>query len=236
MKKLLISAVALGVLSSASADTVTGDVDLTVTMPEVLVLYHWDSAHLELTTNNYNVTTGVGASTSTFGNNTYTVLDSGSTTSPSITASGLNTAEPSTLAGSSTVAITLKNSWAVRNISSAATGATPVKLGVSVNNATLTNVDNAAATMTVSGATLAATATGVANSGTATLDLPPSWTPITGDLDFSLDLSNANYSGQYTSNGAAFPTGGPSTSTNKTFLLTLTGPTTSTATTTNLTQ
>lgn len=222
MKKLLIGTIALGMLGSASADTVTGQIDLTVTMPEVLVLYHWDSAHLELTANNYNVTTGVGALTDQFGKNTYDIDATGQTTNPAMTGSALKTAEPSTLAGSSTVTITLKNSWAVRNISSAA-GATPVKLAVAVNNATLTNVDSSTATMTVSGAKLASTATGTGE----TVNLPPSWTPVAGDLSFKLDLANANYSGQYTSDGAAFPAGGPSTSANKTFELTLTGPTTS---------
>lgn len=226
MKKLLIGTIALGMLGSASADTVTGQIDLTVTMPEVLVLYHWDSAHLELTANNYNVTTGVGALTDQFGKNTYDIDATGQTTNPAMTGSALKTAEPSTLAGSSTVTITLKNSWAVRNISSAA-GATPVKLAVAVNNATLTNVDNPAAEMAVSAPTLVSTATGVANSGTATLDLDPSWAPVTGDLTFDLDLTNANYSGLYTSDGKTFPAGGPSTSANKTFELTLTGPTTS---------
>ena len=46
--KLAVSGLVLSVASMASAASVSGSTDFRVTLPEILVLYHWDDAHLIL--------------------------------------------------------------------------------------------------------------------------------------------------------------------------------------------
>lgn len=214
--KLAVSALALSVASVASAASISGSTDFRVTLPELLVLYHWDDAHLILTD---AVTTPANDSdereisdattrdlTANIGNGTYTINTDVDTTDPTSATTNLGIAN-----------VTLKNSWAVRSLSTA-----PVTLALTNPNATLINTAVAGSTITTRNATLASTGTGVTGTGTASMTIPSGFAPVLGDIVFQLNLANANNSGEYNTRGAA----GPATATDEatdTFLLTLTG-------------
>ena len=214
--KLAVSALALSVASVASAASVSGSTDFRVTLPEILVLYHWDDAHLILTdatttpendSDSREISdTTTRTLTTDLGNGSYTINTDVDTTDPTTATTNLGIAN-----------ITLKNSWAVRSLSSA-----PVKLALTNPNATLTNTTVAGSTITTQNATLASTGTGVTGTGTANMTIPSGFAPILGDINFQLNLANANNSGEYNTRGVA----GKATATDEatdTFLLTLTG-------------
>ena len=49
--KIALATATISIVSVASAASVSGYTDFRVTLPEILVLYHWDDAHLKLTNN-----------------------------------------------------------------------------------------------------------------------------------------------------------------------------------------
>lgn len=214
--KLAVSALALSVASVASAASISGSTDFRVTLPEVLVLYHWDDAHLileEIATTAANDSdareisdTSAHDLTATLGAGSYTISGDVSATAPT----GTNSVN-------GIVNVTLKNSWAVRSLSSA-----PVKLALTNPNPTLINETVATSTIATQNATLASTGTGVTGSGSANITIPSGFAPVLGDIVFDLDLANANNSGEYNTRGVA----GAATTADEdtdTFLLTLTG-------------
>ena len=213
--KLAVSALALSVASVASAE-ISGSTDFRVTLPEVLVLYHWDDAHLilsEVATTPDNDSdpreisdTSAHDLNATLGSGPYTITGDVNTTAPT----GGNSVN-------GTVNVTLQNSWAVRSLSSA-----PVSLALTNPNSTLINETVATSTIATQNATLASTGTGVTGSGTANITIPSGFAPVLGDIVFDLDLANANNSGEYNTRGVA----GAATTADEdtdTFLLTLTG-------------
>ncbi|WP_242678724.1 hypothetical protein [Psychrobacter pygoscelis] len=214
LKRVAVSGVALSMASFASAASISGSTDFRVTLPEILVLYHWDDAHLTLTdvatTPDNDSDTGREISDTTahdltapLGNSPYTITGDVATTAPN---NALNT-----------VAVTLKNSWAVRSLSSG-----DVSLSLTNPNSTLKNVTDNSVTITTSNATLASTSNGVAGSNSANMTIPSGWAPVMGDINFDLDLSSANKPGEYNTRGVA----GPATTSDEatdTFLLTLQG-------------
>lgn len=219
--KLAVSALALSVASVASAAApISGSTDFRVTLPEVLVLYHWDDAHLileEIATTTANDSdareisdTSAHDLTATLGAGPYTISGDVSTTAPT----GTNSVN-------GVVNVTLKNSWAVRSLSSA-----PVKLALTNPNPTLIHETVAASTIAIvaDSAKLASAGTGVTNSGSANITIPSGFAPVFGDIVFDLNLANANNSGSYNTRGASNATPAPDSANGKdTFLLTLTG-------------
>lgn len=219
--KLAVSALALSVASVASAAApISGSTDFRVTLPEVLVLYHWDDAHLileEIATTTANDSdareisdTSTHDLTATLGEGPYTISGDVSTTAPT----GTNSVN-------GVVNVTLKNSWAVRSLSSA-----PVKLALTNPNPTLKHETVAASTIAIvaDSAKLDSAGTGVANSGSANITIPSGFAPVFGDIVFDLNLANANNSGSYNTRGASNATPAPdSANGTDTFLLTLTG-------------
>lgn len=215
LAKLAVSALVISVASMASAASVSGSTDFRVTLPEVLVLYHWDDAHLTLT----DIVTPTAGNdsdareisdtttrdlTEVLGKNAYTITGD------------VNTTIPSTFQDSATTNVTLKNAWAVRSISSG-----DVTLGLSVQQDTLKNVNNQKSTIIVSEAKLTSTGTGIGGSDTA-MTIPSGWQGVQGDINFTLDLANANNSGEYNTRGIA-GVADESANATDTFLLTLTG-------------
>ena len=214
LKRIAVSGVVLSMASVASAASISGSTDFRVTLPEILVLYHWDDAHLTLTdiatTPDNDSDTGREISdttahdlTASLGSGPYTITGDVATTAPS---NALNT-----------VAVTLKNSWAVRSLSNG-----NVSLALTNPNPTLKNVTDNSVTITTSNATLASTSNGVGGSNSANMTIPSGWAPVMGDINFNLDLSGANKPGEYNTRGVA---GAASTSeeASDTFLLTLQG-------------
>ena len=214
--KLVVSTLALSIASAASAASISGSTDFRVTLPEVLVLYHWDDAHLILSD---VATTAANDSdlreiSDTSTHNLNATLGSGPY---SITGDVVTTAPTGSNSVNGIVKVTLQNSWAVRSLSSA-----PVTLALTNPNSTLINETVAASTMATQNATLVSTGTGVTNSGSASVTIPSGFAPVLGDIVFDLDLANANNSGEYNIRGVA---GAATTSdeSTDTFLLTLTG-------------
>lgn len=206
--KLAVSALALSIASVASAaGPVSGTTDFRVTLPEVLVLYHWNDAHLIINDTAlayavadnaaHNLPVGYAAGASGF------VINTGAVTTTQT--GGVNLA--------TLVNVKLKDSWAVRSLSSG-----NVSLALTVPNPTLKNVNAAASTVGVQNATLASAGL---TAGTS-LSIPSGFAPVLGDIDFKLNLANANNSGEYNTRGM------PGAATNAqnatdTFLLTLSG-------------
>lgn len=199
--KIALTGLALS-LSTFSSAAVTGTTDFRVVLPEVLVLYHWDDVLLNLTDtgrviNDNTTRTGTAALGST----------AASITGPAVstTADALATS----------VAVTLKNAWAVRNLS---TG-NGVSLALTNPNPKLLGVVDKTSYLTTAGAALTSENSKVTGTG-ATLTIASGWAPVSGDITFNLDLSKANSSGEYNTRGLAVVAGD---NTKDTFLLTLTG-------------
>ena len=199
--KIALTGLALSLSTFASA-AVTGTTDFRVVLPEVLVLYHWDDVLLNLTDTGRvinDATTRTGT----------TAL--GSTTA-SITGPAVSTTAD---ALATSVAVTLKNAWAVRNLS---TG-NGVSLALTNPNPKLLGVVDNTSYLTTTGAALTSTNSKVSGTG-ATLTIASGWAPVSGDITFNLDLSKANSSGEYNTRGLAVVA---ADNTKDTFLLTLTG-------------
>ena len=208
--KLAVSALVLSVASAASAAPVNGSTDFRVVLPEVLVLYHWDDVVLNLTGGSIAQNDGTLTRTGTaaIGATTATI------DSPAINA----TAD----ALKAKMKVTLKDAWAVRNLSTT----TGVSLALTNPNSKLTSTVDKTSFLTTTGAVLESASDKVtAPKKAATLSIASGWTPVTGDIVFDLDLSQANSSGEYNTRGAAGTTGaGPAGSqATDSFLLTLTG-------------
>lgn len=202
--KLAVSGLILSVASLASAAE-SGTTDFRVTLPETLVLYHWEDAHLILTSVNSVVSDATDReATLALGTSPYIInTDVDVNTTPNALDDEVN--------------VTLKNSWAVRSLSNGA-----VKLDLVVQDSTLINETEATSTIEVQNAVLASTGTDVTGSDTASMTIPSGWTPVMGDINFNLDLTAANNSGEYNTRGVAGKAGTPGSATD-TFLLTLTG-------------
>lgn len=214
--KLAVSVFALSIASVASAASISGSTDFRVTLPEVLVLYHWDDAHLTLS----DVTTTAANDSDPREISDTSVHDLNATLGAgpyNITGDVITTAPTGSNSVNGTVKVTLKNSWAVRSLSSA-----PVSLALTNPNPTLINETVKASTITTQNATLASSGTGVTGSGSANITIPSGFAPVLGDIVFDLDLAKANNSGEYNTRGVA----GAATTADEatdTFLLTLTG-------------
>lgn len=211
--KIALATATVSIASFASAAAVSGTTDFRVTLPEILVLYHWDDAHLILeNTNNAN----------------NSAINDGSTREVALPFAAatheLNTDVITTSAtklDAGTIAVKLKNAWAVRSLSSGTVelkleNPKPTLYSVTAGNKPTTS------TIVIGSPTLHAAATSIdgTSTGVATLNVKLGWAPVMGDIDFTLDLKNANHAGEYNTRGQA---GKNTTSEDDTFLLTLTG-------------
>ena len=213
--KVAVTGLALSLSSFASA-AISGSTDFRVTLPEVLVLYHWDDAVLNLT----EITT-TAANDSDAREISDATPRTGTAVLGAATAS-INTdvSTTSNTALATNVAVTLKNAWAVRNLSSA----NGVSLTLTNPNTSLKNVVNNASVITTSNAILVSANPLITTSGTTTVGIKSGFVPVLGDITFNLDLSTANNAGEYNTRGVTGAS--PDTATGNatdTFLLTLTG-------------
>lgn len=219
LSRIMLATVTVSVASFASAASISGSTDFRVTLPEILVLYHWDDAHLILTdvvstpendSNNENreisdtttrdLTELLGAGPYTIGGNV------------------VNTDEPTDISSlGESIEVTLKDSWGVRSLS---TGNVTLTLDNSGDRETLKNVNNSASTILTESAVLISTGTGITGSNSTILTIPSGWNAVTGDIKFTLNLANANHSGEYNTLGSLGPAPDSAGDTD-TFLLTL---------------
>lgn len=208
--KIALATATVSIASFASAaNSISGSTDFKVTLPEILVLYHWDEAHLTLTDvkttpdNDSDAReisdTDIRTQSAAIGDPDTTYTLTGDVDTDSVLTA---------LDSSNTLNVVLQNSWAVRSLST-----DKVTLGLTVPNPMLTNTTAGSSTIAVTDAKL---------TGAGTEDTPTSrkidsgWAAVKGNIEFKIDLSAANHSGLYTSNAAA-------TDDKDTFLLTLTG-------------
>ncbi len=201
--KLAVSALVLSVASVASAASVSGSTDFRVTLPEILVLYHWEDAHLKLTAANSVVNSNPTRELET-------TLTGGSYNfnSNPIEVVGQSATNP---LANNIIDVTLKESWAVRSLS---TG--NVKLALTNPNPILKDVVNGESKITITEPKLVYNTTEAIEQS-----IPSGWTAVKGDIKFKLDLSAATKSGEHNTRGAGGKNTAPGT--DDTFLLTLTG-------------
>lgn len=206
LKKALPIALALStalVGTTASAKTISGSVDFRVTLPEVLVLYHWDDAHLILTDN-----VADGANDSDVDREISDARDktgTGELNSSDHTISG-DVAQPKIAnLDKDKVKVTLQNAWAVRALSNH--DYVTLKVGIQKNE--LKSVADASSKIVVSNAQIkssqavAGTGGGSAVTEGASLKLPSKWTETMGDINFEMDLSGAKHTGEYNTRNTA---------------------------------
>ena len=207
--KAAVTGLALSVSSFASA-AISGSTDFRVTLPEILVLYHWDDAHLileEVGTTPANDSDAreisdatTRESTADLGAGSYTINTDVNTTSAAFPTS---------------ISVTLKNAWAVRNLSTAS----GVNLELTNPNSTLTSVEDQTSSVTTSNAVLESA--GLTGSGSNTVTIDSGFAPVLGDIKFDLDLTGADSAGEYNTRNTA-GAAGPTDDATDTFLLTLT--------------
>ena len=207
--KAAVTGLALSVSSFASA-AISGSTDFRVTLPEILVLYHWDDAHLileEVGTTPANDSDAREISDATtreltadLGAGSYTINTDVNTTSAAFPTS---------------ISVTLKNAWAVRNLSTAS----GVNLELTNPNSTLTSVEDQTSSVTTSNAVLESA--GLTGSGSNTVTIDSGFAPVLGDIKFDLDLTGADSAGEYNTRNTA-GAAGPTDDATDTFLLTLT--------------
>lgn len=202
--KIALTGLALSLSTFASA-AVTGTTDFRVVLPEVLVLYHWDDVVLNLSdagrvVNDNATRTGTAA----LGSTAVSIGPAVATTADALTTS---------------VAVTLKDAWAVRNLSTNK----GVTLTLDNTNSKLLSVADQNSFLTTKDAALASTNTKVTGTG-KTLNIASGWAPVLGDINFNLDLTTADSSGEYNTRGVAGIAGNlPADNLKDTFKLTLTG-------------
>lgn len=192
MKKLLLSAAILSLVTTSNAANVNGNVKFSVEVPEILVLYHWNSAHLNLTapTNKF-----------VYSNSDRTKdKEIGSTGDAEITGNVVTTTVPTGFSATDTLKVKLVNSWAIRSISDK-----KVQLALTTpNGVTLTKVGATGSTIAIGSPVLKSTSASPAvPAGATSLTFNPGWTPKLGNIEFTLNLASANSKGTYTTSGAA---------------------------------
>ena len=205
--KLAVSGLVLSMASVASAASVTGSTDFRITLPEVLVLYHWDDAHLTI---NPVAPIAVGDNRAhDLGINYTAAASTIEINSPAVATpnGGVNLA--------TRLNVKLKDSWAVRSLSTA-----NVSLALGLRNGGVLNNVNPGSTSTITVGDEQLSSNGLTSG--ASLSIPSGFAPVLGDIDFKLDLSAANNSGEYNTRGVAGAAGVGDNATD-TFLLTLTG-------------
>lgn len=203
-KKALLSLAIAGLVSTqVQAASVSGSMDLKVTMPEILVLYHFDEVQIDLS--EAHAATAANDSDDHEISETLAAPITGTMGSPVTAALSIAGADTHA-ATNQTVNVTLTDAWAVRSISSA-----NVTVAGSIQTSTLTHATVGTSSIGVSGMTLSSGGTTAGS-----LSLAPQWAVQKGDISFALDLTTATHAGLYQS--AAAPAAGTDT-----FLLTLTG-------------
>ena len=188
MKKLLfavtIALVALSLNSAPVMAQATGNTDVDITLPDIVILHYYSNVDLAITSNamgNFLVGTG--------GDSSY---DEGVSTPA---AGGLTfdlNIGPSALTGDPSAAqLVLQNAWAVRSTSLA--GGTNTQLVITVPDATLDHVTTTAS-MDI---TAAIVNDGSSSGGTITFPATGLYSPLIGDVELTLDMTNAINAGEY---------------------------------------
>jgi len=188
MKRLLfavtIALVALSLNSAPVAAQATGVTDVDITLPDIVILHYFSNVDLEITSNAMgNFLVGSGGDSS---------MNEG-TVAPAAGGFSFNlNIGPSALTGDpSNASLVLENAWAVRSMS--LVGGTNTQLVISITDATLDH-PTTTATMQI---TDAAVDDGTTSGSTITFPATGLYDPLVGDVELTLDMSNAVNAGEY---------------------------------------
>ncbi|STZ07974.1 Uncharacterised protein [Moraxella caprae] len=194
LKKLLLATAIVGAtISTASADNVSGTMNLKVTLPEILVLYHWQEAGIQFEPNKYDMPTGKGAGTYDFAGNIQVADNDGNADGAGVSDTPMNLNDITGRTNATTIPVVLKNSWAVRTL----TENGKAKLAIANTKAEHKKGDDSVVL------TKEAKVSQGNKSGTE-IELDSKWAPTTGDITFDLDLTGATKAGLHQADDATF--------------------------------
>jgi hypothetical protein len=183
LASLIVVGVALMAPGIASAQAV-GSTDIDVSLPDIVILHYFSNVDITITQSALgNFLTGVAGDAA---------IDEG-VASPAAGGFTQNVAlSPSALSGDpSSAVLTIQNAWAVRSISLA--GGTDTQLVITNSDNTLDHASTSAS-ITVTGV---AVDDGSSNGSTVTFPAPGLVSPRMGDVELTLDLTNAVNAGEY---------------------------------------
>lgn len=186
MKRLLFAAtivlVALSLNSAPVQAQATGATDVDITLPDIVILHYFSNVDLAI-------------SSGAMGNFLTGGLNSVNEGTVAPAAGGFTfdlNIGPSALTGDpSSASLVLENSWAVRSLSLA--GGTNTQLVISVTDAVLDHVTTTAS-MDI---TAAIVHDGSSSGSTITFPATGLYTPLIGDVELTLDMTNAVNAGAY---------------------------------------
>ena len=164
-----------------------GSTSVSVDIPDIVILHYFSTVDVTIDANTLGTfLTGVPGDSS---------ADEGAAAGSASLSGGAFTTDlamtPSALAGNPTAAVlVLQNAWAVRAVSLGNPGS-QTQLDVAVTAATM---NNGAASMAISGATVS---DGVSNAASITFATPGLGTPEIGDVELTLDMTLASDAGTY---------------------------------------
>jgi len=173
---------ALALVSPAHAQA-TGGTDVDISLPDIVILHYY--SNVDVTISAAALATYLTGGTNAIDEGTAAPAAGGMTQDLAIS--------PSALTGDPTAAVlTLQNAWAVRSISLA--GSTDTELAISVTDNTLVHSTVATSTVTISSA---AVDDGASNGATIQWAAQGLGNPRQGDVELTLDLSDAANAGDY---------------------------------------
>ena len=184
MKRLLfvltIALVALSLNSAPVAAQATGDTDIDITIEGIVILHYFSEVDVTITSGALGSYLTGGAA----------AVDEGVGTGASGTMDFNLNISPTALTGNpSAVVLTLQNAWAVRSLGGAGD---MTQIAITQNMPTLTHAGGA--TMTITGHAVDA---GTGPAATVLFASPGLVDPEYGDVQLTLDLTNATSAGEY---------------------------------------
>lgn len=185
---LAVALVAVGILALSATPAraqASGATDVDITIPDIVILHYFSSVQVTVTQAALGTfLTGVAGNQA---------IDEGTPTFSGGFDHDL-TIGPSALTGGDPAAavMILRNAWAVRSISLA--GGTDTQLDIDITAGPVLNHIATAATITISSAVVD---DGTSNGDPITFAAPGLANPVVGDVELTLDLTNAINAGDY---------------------------------------
>jgi len=182
---LALGALALMPAAPPTMAQATGATDVSITLPDIVILHYFSTVNVTVTS------TALG--TFLTGNPGDSSIDEGAANPAAGGFSPDLAMSPSALSNNPAAAVlTLQNAWAVRAIS-LGLPLSETQLAITNTGATL-NHATSAASMTISGV---AVDDGTSNGATITFSTPGLFSPEVGDVELTLNMTNATDAGLY---------------------------------------
>lgn len=194
--KRLLSLLALGLIAATSFVSMAsegraqavGSTDVDITLPDIVILHYFGSVSVELTAANMATFLGYG----------------GNAVQETVSVSPLQgfdvdlAMSPSSPSGSLSAAVLiLRNAWAVRSLSLGPGGnSATTQLDITIDTDTLEHASLNANTIVLDAATVNVTGGG-SGASSITFDSPGLFSPQLGDVQLTLDMTNAGAAGNY---------------------------------------